>query len=135
VARPCIIIEEIFMEKTEKHSSKLLVIDVREDDSRIYLDWKGRSKDKNPAYFLTPILTKALDKSKRENKDMVMDFRHLEYMNSSTITPIIKILERVKNGQSKVNILYDKTLKWQELTFCALEVFQTEDHRIVIEAK
>lgn len=121
------------MTKGETYTSNLLTIDVKNEENQISIIWSGRSKDKNPSYFLTPILTKVLDRSNQEGKKVIMDFRSLEYMNSSTITPIIKILERVRNGKSEVLIQYKKSLKWQELTFCALEVFQTKDQRVLIE--
>ena len=53
-------------------------------------------------------------------------------MNSSSITPIIKILERAKNSMVHICVLYNNTLKWQELIFSALEIFQTKDARIDI---
>ena len=62
-----------------------------------------------------------------------MDFRKLEYMNSSTITPIIKVLDRAKRGKNHITVIYDKTLKWQELSFSAMEIFQTKDKRIEIK--
>jgi hypothetical protein len=30
-------------------------------------------------------------------------------------------------------VLYDKSLKWQELNFSAIEIFQTKDQRIQIK--
>ena len=54
-------------------------------------------------------------------------------MNSSTITPLIKILERAKRGTSHVTVLYDKSLHWQDLTFSALEIFKTDDKRVDIK--
>ena len=62
-----------------------------------------------------------------------MDFRELDYMNSSTITPIIKVLERAKNGKAQITILYKNSLKWQELNFTALEIFGTDDDRLKIK--
>jgi hypothetical protein len=67
------------------------------------------------------------------NKRIIMDFQRMSYMNSSTITPIIKILERAKNGMTKITIFYQKSLKWQELNFSALEIFKTKDNRLEIK--
>ena len=75
---------------------------------------------------------KVLKKGNEQNKEIVLDFREIEYMNSSTITPIIKILERAKRGKSKITILYKGSLKWQQLIFSALEIFQTRDERVQI---
>ena len=64
---------------------------------------------------------------------MILDFCNIEYMNSSTITPIIKILERAKRSKVSATVIYLGALKWQHLIFSALEIFQTKDKRIVIQ--
>jgi hypothetical protein len=63
---------------------------------------------------------------------MMLDFRGLSYMNSSTLTPIIKILERARVGDGRVTIAYSRSQKWQEVSFSALVIFQTKDGRIEI---
>jgi hypothetical protein len=111
----------------------LLKLEVMENSDSINVDWKGKSTERNPGSFLTPILLKVLKNSSDTNKRIVMDFRNLQYMNSSTITPIIKILERAKKSNKRLTVLYDKSLKWQELNFSAIEIFQTKDLRIQIK--
>ena len=59
----------------------------------------------------------------------MLDFQGLEYMNSSTITPIIKILDQIKGGSERVSILYDQDVKWRQLSFTALRIFETQDER------
>ncbi len=113
--------------------SNLLKIAVEEKSESIDVCWTGKSIDRNPGKFITPILTSVLDKSVSGKKEIILDFRKLAYLNSSTITPIIKVLERAKRGTIRVTILYDKALKWQELNFSALEIFNTEDKRVNIE--
>jgi hypothetical protein len=54
-------------------------------------------------------------------------------MNSSTITPIIKTLERAKRGKTRVTVTYLKSLKWQDVIFSALEIFRTKDGRVEIK--
>ena len=111
----------------------LLKLEVMENPDSISVDWKGKSTERNPGSFLTPILLKILKNSSDTNKCIVLDFRSLQYMNSSTITPIIKILERAKKSNKRLTVLYDKSLKWQELNFSAIEIFQTKDRRIQIK--
>ena len=111
----------------------LLKLEVIENPDTISIDWKGKSTERNPGSFLTPILLKVLKNSSDGNKKIVLDFRNLLYMNSSTITPIIKVLERAKRSNINLLVLYDKSLKWQELNFSAIEIFQTKDQRIQIK--
>ena len=121
------------MAKLEKYTNKDLSIEVIENETAIEVKWEGKSIDREPSKFISPILIKVLEVAGAMNKRIIMDFQSLSYMNSSTITPIIKILDRAKNGMTKITIQYRKSLKWQELNFSALEVFRTDDNRLIIE--
>lgn len=121
------------MEDKEKFAAKLLSIEVCETDASIDVKWLGKSVDRQPSKFISPILVKVLNMAATTNKRIILDFRELDYMNSSTITPIIKVLERAKNGMTQITILYKQSLKWQELNFSALEIFGTNDDRLKIK--
>ncbi len=121
------------MIKPEKYTNKHLSIEVIEQETSIDVKWEGKSIEREPGKFISPILVKVMEMAGAMNKRIVMDFQSLSYMNSSTITPIIKILDRAKNGMTKITITYQKALKWQELNFSALEIFRTEDNRLEIK--
>jgi hypothetical protein len=121
------------MIKPEIFSNSNLSIEVIEHEASIDVKWEGKSIDREPSKFISPILVKVLGMASSLNKRIIMDFQSLSYMNSSTITPIIKILDRAQKGMTKITINYRKTLKWQELNFSALEVFSTEDNRLEIK--
>jgi hypothetical protein len=121
------------MKKPELFTNKFLTIQVVEHENSIDVNWEGKSVDREPSKFISPILVKVLEMAGDLNKRIIMDFQSMSYMNSSTITPIIKILERAKNGMTKITIFYQKSLKWQELNFSALEIFKTEDNRLEIK--
>jgi hypothetical protein len=121
------------MKKPELFTNKFLTIQVVEHENSIDVSWKGKSVDREPSKFISPILVKVLEMAGDLNKRIIMDFQSMSYMNSSTITPIIKILERAKNGMTKITIFYQKSLKWQELNFSALEIFKTKDNRLEIK--
>ena len=122
-----------FMNNSEKYTTELLNITVSEKDDQILVHWSGKSINRKPNIFITPILKKALKRSSDYNKRMILDFCDIEFMNSSTITPIIKILERAKRSKASVTVKYLESLKWQHLIFSALEIFKTKDQRIVIQ--
>ena len=121
------------MNKPEKFTNKFLTIEIIENETSIDVNWEGKSVDREPSKFISPILVKVLKMASVMNKRIIMDFQSLSYMNSSTITPIIKILERAKKGMTRITILYQKSLKWQELNFSALEIFRTNDNRLEIK--
>jgi hypothetical protein len=113
--------------------NRALKIEVKVINDMIKVNWSGKSIDRQPDKFISPILVNVFKMCSTDDKRIVFDFRKLDYMNSSTITPIIKILELAKRGTAKITIHYDKSLKWQDLNFSALGIFQTPDQRIEIK--
>jgi hypothetical protein len=110
-----------------------LEIKVTEDEDSIKLAWSGKSIDREPGKFIGPILLDMIKRSTDAEKRVILDFCKLAYMNSSTITPIIKVLERAKKGKNKITVMYEKTLRWQEVNFSALRIFETADLRVEIK--
>ena len=110
-----------------------LSIEIDSSPNNIFVNWTGKSTSRNPGIFLTPILQQIIMDSDYGAKEIVLDFRKLSYMNSSTISPIIKFLNKIKIGSERVSLLYLKSLKWQDLSFSALTIFKTKDDRIMIK--
>lgn len=130
---PSQIFREMIMGKIELFEDNLLQIELIENQGSLNMVWTGKSIHRKPSEFITPILAETVKKSTVTQKRIILDFRRLDYMNSSTITPVIKILERAKRGAIQITLLYNKTLKWQDLSFSALEIFQTKDSRVEIK--
>ena len=117
---------------SNSYSKNALEIVKEEGAKTISLTFRGKSNDRDPSAFLAPILDEVVRQSRAGEKEIVLDFQALEYMNSSTITPIIKILDQIKGGSERVSILYNQAVKWQHLSFTALKIFETQDERIRI---
>lgn len=118
------------MESAQTFQNKALLVDLARSPQEIHLKFRGKSTEREPGAFLTPVIQDALDEAGA--RKLVLDFTELEYMNSSSVTPIIKLLNEIKNNQRFVRIVYSKARKWQELSFSALMVFQTRDGRIEV---
>ena len=109
-----------------------LTLELRDEEAAVSLIWSGRSTGREPGTFIVPVLSRALELGRVQDKALVLDFQAMAYMNSSTITPIIRLLGKAMRTVNKVRVVYRRDLKWQELSFTALEVFQTPDQRIEI---
>ncbi len=96
-----------------------------EKDTYLKIRWLGKSMDRNPAEYLSPFLNDAVAFSEKENRNIVMDFTELNYMNSSTITPIVQMLDDVKMKGLNLTILYSRSKSWQEVNFKALRFFES----------
>ncbi len=114
------------MSNSREYTNKTLNIKRSDDDDGISLVFSGRSRDRHPSEFLGPIFDEVLNEIKGGERKAVLDFRPLEYMNSSTITPIVKMLNNARRDKCRVEIIYHESLKWQNLSFSALTVF-TDD--------
>ena len=120
------------MPNIETYTNNKLTLTVEENDSTITVSFTGQSTEREPGKFINPILSDAIQNSRKYKKSVLIDFEKLEYMNSSTITPIIKILEGAKKTGDAISLRYNMSRKWQELCFSALKIFETKDHRIEI---
>ena len=121
------------MGEAKTFTNNLLTLELRENNNSINIRWTGKSVERNPGIFINPILVELANRSNESNKRIVMDFRKIDFMNSSTITPLIKILERANKGKMNITVQYRKSLKWQDLSFSALKIFQTKDKRVEIK--
>lgn len=109
------------MSAIETHQDGRLTLEISFEPSQVTVKWLGESKEREPIKFISPVFEHIY--SKDSKNPIVMDFTKLEYMNSSTVTPIVKQIEHAKRENRKITIYYKKGLKWQELSFSALRVF------------
>ena len=121
------------MSDKQEYVSNDLSIHVDGEGETINVLWLGKSTERTPGRFISPILQSVLDQASGAGKRVVLDFRKLGYMNSSTVTPLIHFLEMARRSQCQISIMYDKSARWQDLSFSALRVFVTQDNRIRIE--
>jgi hypothetical protein len=121
------------METVQTYTNDQLRVDVARENETVVVRFHGKSMLRDPNDFLMPILLRVLGEANAERKRLQLDFRSLAYMNSSTMTPVIKVLEQARVGDGMVTVLYRKALKWQDISFSALVIFQTPDGRIEIQ--
>jgi hypothetical protein len=117
----------------EKLTDKALTLEISDEGAEVLVRWLGRSTARDPRQFLQPVLARALEASRAQGKPLVLDFRALEYFNSSTITPVVRLLQQIKAYGGKAVVRYRADLNWQRLNFSALEVLQANDSTIVLD--
>lgn len=123
------------MSDEERKESGSLTVDHVYHDDRITLMFRGKSIVRDPNEFLMPTMLEALDMADREKKQLVLDFTELSYMNSSTFTPLIKVLEKARLSGNEVQVIYSAEQRWQQVSFSALTIFRTSDGRIDVTSK
>jgi hypothetical protein len=73
-----------------------LIIALNRTESIAKMTWRGTSDSRDPSEFLDPVFRRVLEEV--SNRELVIDFSCLEFMNSSTVSPIIALL---KNANSR----------------------------------
>ncbi|MCC6875272.1 MAG: hypothetical protein IT378_13275 [Sandaracinaceae bacterium] len=63
----------------------------------------------------------------------MLDFRELEYMNSSTVRPIIELLQSANTNASAVRVLYRSGVTWQRLSFRLIEALSKDWGKVTME--
>ncbi len=117
----------------ETFTNAQLKLERSENGKSVTIRLLGKSILRNPNEFIMPILMDTVAKAADMKKRTVVDFTELVYMNSSTLTPFIKILEKMRVGDGEITLLYKKDMKWQDISFSALVIFETKDKRIEIK--
>ena len=112
-----------------------LVLELTHTARELRLTWRGKSADREPSRFLVPVLSDSLRRARDARLPLVMDFSDLEYMNSSTFTPVVKALDESRRLAVPVVLEYSLSRKWQALSFSALRTFETLDGRIKVSGK
>jgi len=109
-----------------------LTLEAHEGPDELRLVWRGRSADREPGRFLLPLLTQHVDACGRRGVRLCLDFSALEYMNSSTFTPVVKAIDAARRAGVAIVLEYSQAKKWQALSFSALRTFETSDGRVAV---
>jgi hypothetical protein len=109
-----------------------LTLELAETGRELRLTWRGKSSEREPGRFLVPVLTAALERARDARVPLVLDFRELDYMNSSTFTPVVKALDESRRLAVPIVLEYALARRWQALSFSALRTFETLDGRIKV---
>jgi hypothetical protein len=118
---------------TEKVSEKSLTLELTDEGGEVLVRWLGRSTARDPRAFVSPVLQRALELALQQKKPLVLDFRDLDYFNSSTITPVVRLLPHVKAQGGRAVVRFRSDLNWQRLSFSALHVLQGDGQQIVLD--
>ncbi|HVO21938.1 MAG TPA: hypothetical protein VMU15_22010 [Anaeromyxobacter sp.] len=109
-----------------------LSLEARQLTGEVRVTWRGRSSDREPGRFLLPVLSQLVESCRRSSCRLCLDFAPLEYMNSSTFTPVVKAIDEARRAGVPIALEYSQAKKWQALSFSALRTFETADGSVTV---
>jgi hypothetical protein len=109
-----------------------LKILVKNDENKTMISFVGRSDDRNPAKFLNPFFDELVNELDGE---LDVEFRELEFMNSSTVPPLLHFIKNLDKKGIQSCFYYSKDSRWQTASFKALKTISEALKSIRIEAK
>ena len=119
-------------DEVKRYAEGDLALEASEGAGEVRAVWRGKSADREPGRFLLPVLGDLLERARAAGARLVLDFSSLDYMNSSTFTPLVKILGDARRAGVPITLEYSLARKWQALSFSALRTFETPDGRITV---
>ncbi len=90
-----------------------------EEGPKTLIEWIGISNERDPAKALNPYVDYLL--ASITNEEVIVDFQKLEYMNSSTVSPIVRLIKLLDKKGIQTLVRYNKSLKWQQTNFRAFD--------------
>lgn len=109
-----------------------LSIQVELQPSRLRLVWLGQSVARDPSMVLKPFF-EGLGSYVSKTRDVELDFRKFDYMNSSTLKPILTFVQRASVEYRNVVVRYDSQKNWQRLSFKLLQALSNTWPNVSIE--
>lgn len=106
----------------ESWSSENLTIDMLDDAELpgLRLRWRGRCTERFPQRTVAPYLRRALVDCESRHLTLGIDFRSLEFLNSSTISTLVHFLREAEGKAVRLVLFFDTARVWQKTTRDAL---------------
>ncbi|MCA9640145.1 MAG: hypothetical protein H6718_25690 [Polyangiaceae bacterium] len=90
-----------------------LKISVLKEREGVRVSWRGVSDTRDPSLILWPFLSELVGQLK--GATVVLDFRDFEYMNSATVSPLIRFVKELDGVGAKSTLLFDVAQQWQRV--------------------
>ncbi len=116
------------MKNFEKSPLKIII---KKSGGSTVMAWMGKSDFRHPASYLMPYVDDFIHSLTA--KELTVDFKQLEYMNSSTVPPLLHLLKNLNERGVKTNVIYNKKERWQVMSFKAFETLAKMLEHIEVE--
>jgi hypothetical protein len=110
-----------------------LRIEIKVASGLVRLTWLGQSNERDPSSVLRPFFDEVAGLLSKE-REVELDFREFDYMNSSTFRPILSFVQNASRSSRSVNVRYDAQKNWQRLSFKTLQAVSATLGNVRVES-
>ena len=100
-------------------SAGLLDIKIEKNKNKVIMNWLGECININPGKTLYPYFDELIE-AFDDNEELEINFSNLQYMKSSIVPYLIKLITKLNKEQINTIIQYNSSSNWQTATFKAL---------------
>ena len=98
---------------------------------RYTLFWRGECDFRDPTEALGPTLRGVLPELR--DRRLVLDFRGLNFMNSSSVSPILMFIKAACSRGIPVHLVYNVNLSWQRTTASSMRALSRSLRNLSVE--
>lgn len=95
----------------------------------VTIAWQGVSDMQNAAEVIGPYLSRLLGAMKEGGKCRI-DFCRLEYMNSATVSPVVRFVKDLDTAAVQTEIVFSSKVDWQRTSYRAFRAMSLRTHNI-----
>jgi len=106
---------------------------VSKDPARLYLNFDGRSIERDPRSSLGVFLSEVVASAKASSSDIELSCQRLTYLNSATISCLVEFIRTSLLQDLRLSLRYNGGLAWQRACFKALSVLTKDDRFTIVE--
>ena len=99
---------------------KLTIVLLAAPGAPVVLQWRGEVTARDPGALLSPYLDKIL--LRQADSKVVLDFSYMDFMNSSTLVPIVSFIKKASKQSLAVELRYNSTVSWQRVSHQCMTV-------------
>ncbi len=115
----------------ELYNRDRLIISHATTQLRYTLFWRGECDFRDPTEALGPTLRGVLPELR--DRRLVLDFRGLNFMNSSSVSPILMFIKAACSRGIPVHLIYNVNLSWQRTTASSMRALSRSLRNLSVE--
>ncbi len=107
-----------------------LKVEISKERNPTKISFNGKSDDRFPERILDKYFESIVPEL---SGDLTIEFLDLKFMNSSTVTSLVKLMRILEDREIHATFVYNENLKWQLPSFKALKTISRDSKYITVK--